>query len=146
MRNPYYKANHPSNPDAIEFNIGIATAAQRLRVENNDTDLGAFPPAAAAEIRDRWAVMNVLIRDEGERLVVEPLPDSTIQAVRGILRGRAKGEITSAEARRLWRAEDNAAMERKWREYYGALAAGLGVDIDPDALERYTTKVKKWKA
>ena len=73
-----------------------------------------------AEIRERWAVTNVLIRDEGERLVVEPLPASAIEAVRGILKGRAKGEITSAEARRLWRAEDNAAMERKWREYYGA--------------------------
>ena len=56
VRNPFYKGGHPSNPDAIEFNIGIATAAQRLRVENNDTDLAGFPPAAAAEIRDRYGV------------------------------------------------------------------------------------------
>ena len=73
-----------------------------------------------AEIRERWAASNVLIVDEGDRLVIQPVADSAVEGLRGILKGRAKRDISPADARRLWRAEDNAAMERKWREYYGA--------------------------
>jgi AbrB family looped-hinge helix DNA binding protein len=71
-----------------------------------------------AEIRERWGVANVLIRDEGERLILLPVPDDPIEALQGILKDKGRSDISSADALRLWREEDNAAMDRKWREYY----------------------------
>ena len=72
-----------------------------------------------AEVRERWGTSTVLIVDEGEQLTLRPTPENPIEALLGILEGKARSDITAAEAKRLWRAEDNAAMERKWREYYG---------------------------
>lgn len=72
-----------------------------------------------AEIRERWGVANVLIRDEGEWLVVLPLAGDPIEALQGILKDKGRSDISSTDALRLWREEDNAAMDRKWREYYG---------------------------
>lgn len=71
-----------------------------------------------AEIRERWAASNVLIVDEGERIVMQPVPDNPLEAIRGILKGKGRSDITAAEAVRQAREEDNAASERKWREYY----------------------------
>ena len=73
-----------------------------------------------AEIRERWGVSNVAIFDEGESITVRPVPDNPIEAIRGVLKGKGRSDITPTQAIRLWREEDNAAMERKWREYYGA--------------------------
>ena len=56
LRNPFYKGPRAHNPDQIVENIGIALDAQRLRVENGDTDLGGFPTSAAAELRDKYGV------------------------------------------------------------------------------------------
>jgi bifunctional DNA-binding transcriptional regulator/antitoxin component of YhaV-PrlF toxin-antitoxin module len=72
-----------------------------------------------AEVRERWSASNVLIVDEGDRLVMQPAPDSPLEAIRGILKGKGRSDISATEAIRRWREEDNAAMERKWREYYG---------------------------
>ena len=55
-RNPNYKGPRPSNPDTIVENIGIALDAQRLRAERGDTDIAGFPPAQAAELRDKYGV------------------------------------------------------------------------------------------
>ena len=55
-RNKFYKGPRPSNPDTIVENIGIALDAQRLRLERGDTDIGGFPPAQAAELRDKYGV------------------------------------------------------------------------------------------
>jgi len=55
-RNTFYKGNRPHNVDQVVANIGIALPAQRLRVENGDTDLGGFPTTAAAELRDKYGV------------------------------------------------------------------------------------------
>jgi peptide/nickel transport system substrate-binding protein len=55
-RNPFYKGTFPHNPDQIVYNIGIPTASQELRVINGDTDLGGFPTADAAKIRDQYGV------------------------------------------------------------------------------------------
>jgi bifunctional DNA-binding transcriptional regulator/antitoxin component of YhaV-PrlF toxin-antitoxin module len=71
-----------------------------------------------AEVRHRWGTTAVLIEDEGDRLVVRPVPDDPIEALRGILKGDVAGKISTAEAMRRWREEDNSAMERKWREHY----------------------------
>jgi AbrB family looped-hinge helix DNA binding protein len=72
-----------------------------------------------AEVRERWGTSTVLIVDEGERITLRPAPENLIEALTGILAGKERSDITADEAKRLWRAEDNAAMERKWREYYG---------------------------
>ncbi|MDQ5820616.1 MAG: ABC transporter substrate-binding protein [Actinomycetota bacterium] len=55
-RNKFYKGPRPANPDRIVENIGIALDAQRLRLERGDTDIGGFPPAQAAELRDKYGV------------------------------------------------------------------------------------------
>jgi len=55
-RNTFYKGPRPHNVDQITYNIGIALAAERLRVENAETDVGGFPTAAAAELRDKYGV------------------------------------------------------------------------------------------
>ena len=71
-----------------------------------------------AEVRHRWGTSAVLIEDEGDRLVVRPVPDDPIEGLRGILKGAVTARISTEEAIRRWREEDNAAMERKWREHY----------------------------
>ena len=55
-RNKFYKGPRPANPDTIVENIGIALDAQRLRAERGDTDIAGFPPAQAAELRDKYGV------------------------------------------------------------------------------------------
>jgi AbrB family looped-hinge helix DNA binding protein len=72
-----------------------------------------------AEVRERWGSSTVLIVDEGEQLVVRPAPDNPLEGLLGLLAGKTGRQIDTSEARLLWREEDNAAMERKWREYYG---------------------------
>ena len=72
-----------------------------------------------AEVRERWAASNVLIVDEGDRIVLRPVPENPIEAIRGILKGKGRSDIDATEAVRQARDEDNAASERKWREYYG---------------------------
>jgi AbrB family looped-hinge helix DNA binding protein len=72
-----------------------------------------------AEVRERWGASNVLIVDEGERIVLRPVPENPIEAIRGILKGQGRSDISAADAVRQARNEDNAASERKWREYYG---------------------------
>ena len=79
---------------------------------------GAGQVSLPAEVRHRWATSAVLIEDEGDRLVVRPVPSDPIEGVRGILKGRVTHDIPTDEAMRQWREEDNAAMERKWREHY----------------------------
>jgi bifunctional DNA-binding transcriptional regulator/antitoxin component of YhaV-PrlF toxin-antitoxin module len=71
-----------------------------------------------AEVRHRWDASAVLIEDEGDRLVVRPVPTDPIEALRGILKESGRADISVSEAIQQWREEDNAAMERKWREHY----------------------------
>jgi ABC-type transport system substrate-binding protein len=56
VRNRFYRGPRPSNPERIVYNIGIALDAQRLRAERGDTDIAGFPPAQAAELRDKYGV------------------------------------------------------------------------------------------
>lgn len=71
-----------------------------------------------AEVRHRWDASAVLIEDEGDRLVLRPAPADPLQALKGILKEYVRDDVSGADAVRRWREEDNAAMERKWREYY----------------------------
>jgi hypothetical protein len=62
--------------------------------------------------------LPVLIRDEGDHIVLTPVADDPVEALRGILEGKARASLTSTDAVRLWR-EDNASSDRKLREHYG---------------------------
>jgi peptide/nickel transport system substrate-binding protein len=55
-RNTFYKGPRPHNADQITYNIGIPLASEELRVINGDTDIGGFPTADAAKIRDQYGV------------------------------------------------------------------------------------------
>ncbi len=72
-----------------------------------------------AVVRERWGASNVVIVDEGEQIILRPVPENPIEAIRGILKGKGRSDIDATEAVRQARNEDNAAMERKWRRYYG---------------------------
>jgi AbrB family looped-hinge helix DNA binding protein len=65
-----------------------------------------------AEVRRRWGVSRVQVIDEGDRLIVRPVPDDPI----GELRGRFAGAgPTVDEMRREARAEEAAAERRRDR-------------------------------
>jgi ABC-type oligopeptide transport system substrate-binding subunit len=55
-RNTAYRGTRPHNPDQITYSLGISLDAQRLRIEANQADVGAFQPNQAAELRDRYGV------------------------------------------------------------------------------------------
>lgn len=49
-----------------------------------------------AEIRRRWGTKRVAFRDEGDRVVIVPVPDDPVAATRGVLRRpgqRSLGEV-----------------------------------------------------
>jgi AbrB family looped-hinge helix DNA binding protein len=72
-----------------------------------------------AEVRERWGSSNVLIVDEGARIVLRPVPDDPIEAIRGAVQAMGKVDVDATEAVRRARTDDNAASERKWREHRG---------------------------
>jgi AbrB family looped-hinge helix DNA binding protein len=65
-----------------------------------------------AEIRARWETSTVAIEDEGDRIVVHPVPDDPISALLGVFAD--DNPITGAEAVRAARDEDVEIGERKW--------------------------------
>lgn len=54
-----------------------------------------------AEVRRRWGASEVLLDDQGDRLVVRPVGEDPIERARGALAGR-----TSEELRRRARADE----------------------------------------
>ena len=63
-----------------------------------------------AEVRERWGASNVLILDEGDRIVLRPVPENPIEAIRGILQGKGRADISATDAVRQARNADNAAV------------------------------------
>ena len=63
-----------------------------------------------ASIRKRWGTSRVLLEDEGDRLVVMPVPDDPIAALRGSLKGKLP---PTEELRRQARADEKAAASRR---------------------------------
>ena len=61
-------------------------------------------------VRRRWQTRVIGLEDLGDRLVIHPLPDHPIAALRGTLRGLTD----SAKLREIAR-EDEAAAERRRR-------------------------------
>ena len=66
-----------------------------------------------AEIRQRWETSTVAIEDEGDRIVLRPVPDDPISALRGIFKD--DNPITGAESVRATRNEDIESEEEKWK-------------------------------
>ena len=58
-----------------------------------------------AEVRRRWATSTVVLEDEGDRLVVRPVPDDAVAAARGAFAERARG-FTSLRLKELARADE----------------------------------------
>ncbi len=74
---------------------------------------GAGQVSIPAEVRHRWGTSTVAIEDEGDRIILRPVPDDPIAALRGIF---ADGNpISAAEAVRAARDEDIEAEEEKWK-------------------------------
>jgi AbrB family looped-hinge helix DNA binding protein len=66
-----------------------------------------------AEVRRRWGTRRVLIDDQGDRLVLKPLPDDPLAAARGALKGKIT--IPTEELRKIARRDEQIAEDRKWR-------------------------------
>ena len=58
-----------------------------------------------ADVRRRWATSTVVLEDEGDHLVVRPVPDDPIAAARGAFAGRGRG-LTSKRLKELARNDE----------------------------------------
>ena len=63
-----------------------------------------------APVRKRWGTAQVVIQDEGDRVVVRPLPDDPIAAACGSLKRRGS---TSEAIRARERAAEAARLRRR---------------------------------
>jgi AbrB family looped-hinge helix DNA binding protein len=66
-----------------------------------------------AAVRRRWGTRRVLIDDQGDRLVLKPLPDDPLTAARGILKGKIT--VPTEKLREIARRDEQIAEDRKWR-------------------------------
>ena len=66
-----------------------------------------------AEIRQRWGATTVAIEDDGDRIVLRPVPDDPVAAAFGVFAAYRSGK-SSAELIREARDEDNEISEEKW--------------------------------
>ena len=64
-----------------------------------------------ASIRRRWGTSRVAVDDEGDQIVLRPIPDDPIAAAMGSLAGPGP---SSDELRRMLREEEAEIEERKW--------------------------------
>jgi bifunctional DNA-binding transcriptional regulator/antitoxin component of YhaV-PrlF toxin-antitoxin module len=65
-----------------------------------------------AAVRRRSGTNVVSVEDEGDRVVVRPLPEDPVAAARGAFAGRIG---STAELRKVARADDLAAERRRQR-------------------------------
>jgi ABC-type oligopeptide transport system substrate-binding subunit len=56
QRNRFYKGPRPHNINRFQYDIGLPLATIRLNVESNATDHGPVPPAAHAELGQKYGV------------------------------------------------------------------------------------------
>jgi len=75
---------------------------------------GAGQVSIPAEVRHRWGTSTVAIEDEGDRIVLRPVPDDPIAALRGSL-ADLRTDVSAAEAVRAARDEDIEIEEEKWK-------------------------------
>jgi len=55
-RNPNYKGPRKGMADSMRWTFGNSPAAQRLKIERGEADLGGFPPAEAAELAQKYGI------------------------------------------------------------------------------------------
>ncbi|HEY6549708.1 MAG TPA: AbrB/MazE/SpoVT family DNA-binding domain-containing protein [Solirubrobacterales bacterium] len=70
-----------------------------------------------APIRKRWGTSTVTLDDQGNKIVLEPVPDDPIEAAAGAL-AEELGHIDLVELRRIAREDDRIAMERRERREF----------------------------
>ena len=70
-----------------------------------------------AEVRHRWGAQKVVVIDEGEQLIIRPVPADPIRSLIG--RFPLPEGVTVDQMTAQWRVEEIAAEERKWSEYEG---------------------------
>ncbi|OFW71595.1 MAG: hypothetical protein A2Y55_02200 [Actinobacteria bacterium RBG_16_68_12] len=75
---------------------------------------GAGQVSIPAEVRHRWGTSTVAIEDEGDRIVLRPVPDDPIAALRGSL-ADLRTDVTATEAVRAARDEEIEIEEEKWK-------------------------------
>ena len=75
---------------------------------------GAGQVSIPAEVRHRWGTSTVAIEDEGDRIVLRPVPDDPIAALRGSL-ADLRTDVTATEAVRAARDQDIEIEEEKWK-------------------------------
>ena len=64
LRNPHWNGNkepwkslgRPANVNSIVYTFGNSTDATKLRIDKNETDIGNIPPAAAAELVQKFGL------------------------------------------------------------------------------------------
>jgi ABC-type transport system substrate-binding protein len=56
LRNRFYKGPRPHNVNRIEYDVGLPLATIRLNIESDVTDHGPVPPAAHAELGQKYGV------------------------------------------------------------------------------------------
>lgn len=65
-----------------------------------------------APIRHRWGTSTVALRDEGDRIVLEPAPDDPIAAAQGVL----AEELSGLDPQRLRQAAREAELAGESRQ------------------------------
>jgi bifunctional DNA-binding transcriptional regulator/antitoxin component of YhaV-PrlF toxin-antitoxin module len=70
-----------------------------------------------APIRKRWDTATVTLDDQGDKVVIAPVPDDPIEAAAGAL-AEEFGHIDLRELRRIAREDDRIAMERRERREF----------------------------
>ena len=68
-----------------------------------------------ASVRRRWRTSRVQVEDHGDHVIVRPVPDDPVAAVRGIFKNRM--HTTTDELRRQAREDERRAEERKQAQY-----------------------------
>lgn len=63
-----------------------------------------------AVIRRRWGTSVVLLEDQGDRLVVSPIPDDPVAALRGVFKDQLP---PTEELRKIARRDEEAAQRRR---------------------------------
>jgi AbrB family looped-hinge helix DNA binding protein len=71
---------------------------------------GAGQVSIPAEVRRRWGTSTVAIEDEGDQIVLRPVPDDPIAAIRGSL-AHLRTDVAGADAVRAARDTDVAIDE-----------------------------------
>jgi oligopeptide transport system substrate-binding protein len=56
LRNRFYKGPRPHNVNRVDFDVGLPLQTIRLNIESNATDFGPVPPAAHAELGQKYGV------------------------------------------------------------------------------------------